>query len=170
MPPPPLQDHSSPVGHLVTPHKCPHSPPCTIVPADVFPSLLHYSVCDPDAPPHFEDLFPPGYNLFSHIPPQQITPYIPSNLSTHLDPPPSYDSLFVTTASTDSVEAPLHPWGDPSFGILMLIQIGTCSSSPSNPVIYIYCYGLVELKLEVVHLLLNIYYISLQMFDHKLPT
>ena len=30
-----------------------------------------------------------------------------------------------------------------------------------------YCYGLVELKLEVVHLLLNIYYISLQMFEHK---
>ena len=32
------------------------------------------------------------------------------------------------------------------------------------------CYGLVELKLEVVHLLLNIYYISLQMFEHKLLT
>ena len=29
------------------------------------------------------------------------------------------------------------------------------------------CYGLVELKLEVIHLLLSIYYISLQMFEHK---
>ena len=32
---------------------------------------------------------------------------------------------------------------------------------------FVLCYGLVELKLEVVHLLLNIYYISLQMFEHK---
>ena len=45
---------------------------------------------------------------------QQITPYRPSILSTPLDPPSPYDSLFATAASTDSVEAPPNPWEDPS--------------------------------------------------------
>ena len=87
--------------------------PCSIVPDDVF-SLPCYSVHDPDAPPCYEDLFPPEYNPLPHITPQQITPYRPSILSTPLDPPPSYDSLFATAASTDSVEALPDPWGYPS--------------------------------------------------------
>ena len=74
MPPPPLEDHSSPLGCLVTPHRCPHLPPCIIVPDDVFSSLPPYSVRDPDAPPHYEDLFPPEYNPLPHMTPQQITP------------------------------------------------------------------------------------------------
>ena len=81
----------------------PHSPPSIIVPDDVL-SLPRYSVRDPDAQPHYEDLFPPDYNPFPHMTPQQVTP---------LDPPPSYDSFFATAASTDSVEAPPNPWEDP---------------------------------------------------------
>ena len=114
MPPPPLEDHSSPVWHLVTPHRCPHSPPCISIPGNVFLSLPHYSVHDPDAPPYYEDIFLPDYTPLPKITPQQINPYRPPILSTPLDPPPSYVSLFVTTASTDSVEAPPGAWGDPS--------------------------------------------------------
>ena len=90
----------------------PPLPPCITVPDDVL-SLPPYSVRDPNAPPHYEDLFPPDYNPFPNMTPQQVTPYRLSILSTSLDPPPSYDSLFVTAASTDPVEPPPNLWGDP---------------------------------------------------------
>ena len=112
IPPPPLEDHSPPVGCLVTPHRCPHSPPCITVPGNVL-SLPPYSVRDPNAPPHYEDLFPPTIILFPNMTPQQKTPYRPNILSTPLDPPPPYDSLFATAMPIDSTEAPLNLWEDP---------------------------------------------------------
>ena len=110
MPPPPLEDHSPPVGCLVTPHRCPHSPPCIIVPDDVYPCpliLLETPMHHPIMKTYFPLHFP-------HITSQQPTPYRPSILSTPLDPPPSYDSLFATAAYTDPVEAPPDPWKNPS--------------------------------------------------------
>ena len=45
----PHVDHSSPVGCLMTPHRCPH---CEVVPDDVFP-LPPYPGSDPDPPPNY---------------------------------------------------------------------------------------------------------------------
>ena len=45
--------------------------------------------------------------------PQQVTPKRPPILSIPLDPPPPYDSLFVTAVSLDSAETPPNPWEDP---------------------------------------------------------
>ena len=69
---------------------------------------------DPNAPPHYEDLFPPDYNPFPPMTPQEIAPYRLAILLIPLDPPLSYDSLFATAASTDPVEAPPNPWEDPN--------------------------------------------------------
>ena len=118
------------MGCFIAPHRCPH---CEEIPADIFP-LPPYSVTDPDPLPHYYDLFPPGYTLFpnpnTHLHPSFTTLPTPS---IPLDPPPSYDSLFTTAAPPDSAVAPQVPLitgTTPIYGILMLSQTGTCSSSP----------------------------------------
>ena len=40
------------------------------------------------------------------MPPALITPYIPPTMSNPLNPPPSYHSLFSSSESDDSDEAP----------------------------------------------------------------
>ena len=47
------------------------------------------------------------------MPPALITPYIPPIISTLLNPPLSYHSLFPSSESSDSDEAPQDPWEDP---------------------------------------------------------
>ena len=67
-----------------------------------------YSETDPDPPPCYDDLFPPGYTLF-HNPNTHLCPSfnaLPRTPSIPLDPPPPYDSLFATAAPPDSAEAP----------------------------------------------------------------
>ena len=84
VPPPiprlPYGNYSPPVGCFMAPHRCPH---CEDIPEDIFP-LAPYSVNDSDAPPHYEDLFPPGYIPFpnpnTHLCPSMArlpTPSIP---------------------------------------------------------------------------------------------
>ena len=67
---------------------------------------------DPDEPPHYADLFPPDFNPFSCMLPALITPSIPPIISFPLDPSPSYHSLFSSSKSSDSEEAPQDPWED----------------------------------------------------------
>ena len=111
---------------------CPH---CEIVLVNVFP-LPPYLETDPDPPPHYDDLFPPGYtplpNPNTHpCPSFNALPPVPSFT---LDPPPSYDSLFATAVPPDSAEGPhisqiigvTH-----IYGTQMMSWTGTCSSSPS---------------------------------------
>ena len=88
-------------------HKCPH---CEIVPDDVFP-LPPYSVSNPNPPPHYEGLFPPNYSPFPdlNMTPQQVTHDRPPIPSIPLEPPPPYDSLFMTAVPLDSAEAPSNP-------------------------------------------------------------
>ena len=97
-------------------HQYPHLPPCHVTPFDRFPSppcpVLN-TFHDPEKLPHYEDLFPPAYNPFSCMPPALITPYIPPIISSPLDPPPSYHSLFPSSESSDSDEALQDPWEDP---------------------------------------------------------
>ena len=60
----------------MTLHRCPHTPPCDvipIVPNDVF-IVPPYSVRDPNALPHYGDLFPPNYNPFSQHDPTTKPP------------------------------------------------------------------------------------------------
>ena len=99
----PYDSFSPPVGGFMAPHRCPH---CKDIPADIIP-LPPYSVTDPDPPPHYDDLFPPGYTPFpnpnTHLCPSFTT--LP-NPSIPLDPPPLYDSLFATAVPPDSAVAP----------------------------------------------------------------
>ena len=105
----PRQPHNiytPPVGCFMAPHRCPH---CEIVLVNVFP-LPTYSENDPDPPPHYDDLFPPGYTPFpnpnTHLHPSlNALPPIPF---FPLDLPPSYDSLFATAVPPDSAEAPSY--------------------------------------------------------------
>ena len=72
----------------------------------------------PEPPPHYDDLFPPGYTPFpnpnTHLHPTfNPLPPIPS---IPLDPPPPYDSLFATAAPPDTAVAlQVSPsyWNDP---------------------------------------------------------
>ena len=73
-------------------------------------SLAPHSENDPDPPPHYDDLFPPGCTPFpnpnTHLHPSfNALPPVPS---FPLDPPPSYDSLFATAVPPDSAEAPSY--------------------------------------------------------------
>ena len=69
------------------------------------------------------------------MPPALITPSIPSIISFPLDPPPSYHSLFPSSESSDSEEAPRDPVG----GSICLeyrwhgFRLGLGSSSPLTP-------------------------------------
>ena len=108
----PLEDHSPPVGHLVTPHRCPHTAPCITDPDNVL-SLPPYSVRDPNAPPHYKDLFTPNYNPFPNMTPQQETLTDCLFYPTPLDSPLPCDSLFMTAVPSDSAGAPQNPWEDP---------------------------------------------------------
>ena len=66
------------------------------------------------------------------------TPSIP------LDPPPPYDSLFATATHLDSAVAPQISQITGAtliYGIQMLGQTGTCSSSPPHPQ-YLICYNI----------------------------
>ena len=96
--------------------------------------LSPYSSTDPDPLPHYDDMFSPGYTPFpktnTHLHPSFTTLPIPS---VPLDPPPSYDFPFATAAPLDSAVAPQVPFITQTtliYGILMLSQTGTCSSSP----------------------------------------
>ena len=119
------------MGHFIATQRCPH---CEIVPANVFP-LPPYSVTDPNPPPQYDDLFPPGYTQFPNpntLPCPSFNT-LPPTPSFPLDLPPSYDSLFATAAPPVSAVDPqisqiigvTH-----IYGILMLSWTGTCSSSP----------------------------------------
>ena len=126
----PYSDHSSSVGCFMVPHRCPH---CETIPNDTFP-LPPYSIDDPDPPPHYDDLFPPGYTLSpnpnTHLHPSFTTLPTPS---IPLDPPPPYDSLFATAAPPNSAEAPQISQiigATLIYGIQTLSWTGTCSSSP----------------------------------------
>ena len=108
VPPPtprqPYDVHIPPVGHLMAPHRYPE-----VVPPNVFP-LPPYSENDSDPPPHYDDLFPPGYTPFpnpnTHLHPSfSALPPVPS---FPLDPPPSYNSLFATAVSPDCTVAPSY--------------------------------------------------------------
>ena len=102
----PYSSYSPPVGHFMAPHRCPH---CDDIPDNIFP-LPPYAVTDPDSPPHYDDLFPPGYTPFpspnTHLCPSFTTLPTPSIL---LDLPPPYDSLFATVAPSDSAVATKFP-------------------------------------------------------------
>ena len=101
----PYDAYTPPVGHFITPHRCPH---CENIPANIFP----LPVTDPDPLPHYDDLFPPGYTPFpspnTHLYPSfnTLPNKLPPTHSFPLDPPPSYDSLFATAAPPDSAMAP----------------------------------------------------------------
>ena len=118
----------------MAPHRCPY---CEDVPNKIFP-LPPYSTDNSDPPPHYEDLFPPGYTPFpnpsttiqSITMTQLPTPTIP------LDPPPPYDSFFATAVPPDSAVAPQISQitgATHIAGIQILGQTGTCSSSPPHP-------------------------------------
>ena len=79
--PPPRQPYDAytpPMGHFIAPHRCPH---CENFPANIFP-LPPYSMTDPDPPPHYDDLFSPGYTPFpnpnTHLCPNTLLPTPPS--------------------------------------------------------------------------------------------
>ena len=64
---------------------------------------------DPDPPPWYDDLFPPGYtHSQTPTPPPPGFNTLPPTPSFPLDPPPSYDSLFATASPPVSAEAPLN--------------------------------------------------------------
>ena len=81
VPPPtpklPYSDHSPPVGHFMAPHRCPY---CKDIPDNIFP-LPHYSVDDPNPPPHYKDLFLPGYTPFPN-PNTYVSPISMTRLPT----------------------------------------------------------------------------------------
>ena len=111
-------------------HRCPHY---ETIPNDIFP-LLPYSINNPDPPPHYEDLFPPGYTPFpnpnTHLCPSFTTLPTPYIL---LDSTPSYDSLFATAAPPNSAVATqvlLIIGTTLIYGIQMLSWTWTCSPSP----------------------------------------
>ena len=124
-------NNSLPVGHFMAPHRCPH---CEDIPDNIFP-LPPYSVDDPSPPPHYEDLFPPGYTPFPN-PNTYVCPISMTRLPTPsvpLDPPPLYDFLFATAGPPDSTVAPQISQiigATLIYGIQMLSRAGTCSSSP----------------------------------------
>ena len=99
----PYDSYFPPMGHFIAPHRCPY---CKDILADIFP-LPPYSVTDPEPPPHYGDLFPPGYTPFpspnTHLCPSLTTLPTPS---IPLDPSPPYDSIFATAAPPDSAVAP----------------------------------------------------------------
>ena len=115
VPPPtprlPYDAYTPPVGCFIAPHRCLH---CENIPANIIP-LPPYSVTDPDPPPHYDALFPPGYTPFlspnTHLYPSfnTLPNTLPPTPSFPLDPPPSYDSLFATAAPPDSAVAPKPP-------------------------------------------------------------
>ena len=100
-------NNSPAVGHFMVPRRCPH---CKDIPDNIF-SLPPYSVDDPDPPPHYEDLFPPGYTPFPDL--DTVTQSIPMTrqpiLFVPLDPPPPYDSLLPQQCLQTLLRPPKFP-------------------------------------------------------------
>ena len=106
----PYDSHSPPVGHIMAPTD---GPIVKTFQMTYFP--CHLTQNDPDPPPHYEDLFPPGYTPFPN-PNTQLYPTFTTlpTPSICLDLPP-YHSLFATTVPPDCCDPPNFPdfWSDP---------------------------------------------------------
>ena len=110
----PYSSYSPPVGCFLAPHRCPY---CD----DIFP-LPVYSETDPEPPPGYHDLFPPGYTPFPNpnthlhpsfraLPPSipldphllHMTPFCHSSISRHCCSFPSWNDpeLWYIDAGSD---------------------------------------------------------------------
>ena len=64
--PPPLEDCSPPMRHQEAPLRQPHTMPCCLQPHGRFPAPHPYAFNDPNAPPQYDDLFPPVIILYAY--------------------------------------------------------------------------------------------------------
>ena len=129
--PPPLEHHLHAIrrrrfqeGSL----RHPHTMPQCLQPHGRFSSHLRYTLHDPNAPPHYGDLFPPGYGIvarttlclwYNH--PYPISTYNPPP-SFIFDPPPPYSLVYPQPHSESETLMSSLPM--PLDLAMKLIQIG----------------------------------------------
>ena len=125
---PPLQDCSPPRRHQEAPLRQPCTMPHCVQPHSHFPAPTPYAFHDPNAPPYFEDLFPPIYNTLCLCVTASVNPnsdISPQSLSSRPPPPyliPSHNQSLMTLMCFPQI--PL---------IMIVIWIGICNPSPHTP-------------------------------------